>query len=277
MSFAWLPVDVEILNSHKTRRLMRRLSLDTPAHAVGYLVCLWTWAMVHAPDGDLSHLDAEDIAGSAGWMGEPEAFVDALTDARWIDKTPAGLVIHEWEEHQGQSFRQRVNEAAKKRKQRAASGEKWGSWLSNEGDAVGTPAGQDGDINGTGVPDKTRQDKTLKEKDLAAKPAAAKPGSTEEGKPAQRIVAHYVDCHERQGRTKPDGRLIGKMAKAAKERLDAGASERVVMAAVELLVEKAFDPTTLANFVSQVEREGWKPDPDAEAAYLSQRIAGVVG
>lgn len=260
MSYVWLPVDIGIVSNHKTKRLMRRLKLRSPAEAIGLLVCLWSWAMANAPDGDLSHLDHEDIASIAEWTGDPEEFVVALHAAKWLDKTPTGYVIHEWEEHQGQSFRKRVWEADRKRRQRATGG---------------TAVGQERDTSGMSDTDQTRPDQT-KEKDLPAKSAGAqKPGSTEEGKPAQRIVAHYVDCHERLDRTKPNGRLIGKMAKAAKERLDAGASERTVMAAVELLVEKAFDPTTLANFVSQVEREGWKPDPDAEAAYLRQRMAEV--
>lgn len=145
MSYAWLPVDVGIVGNHKTKRLVRRLKLRSPSEAVGLLACLWCWAMVNAPDGDLTHLDAEDIAGAAEWTDDPETFVKAMHDSKWLDKTPAGYVIHEWEEHQGQSFRKRVWEADRKRMQR---------------DKRGTEVGQERDASGMVDTDQTRQDKT---------------------------------------------------------------------------------------------------------------------
>jgi hypothetical protein len=232
---------------------------------LGILTRFWWFAMAYAPDGDLSDFTEDDIAEAVGWESDPATLVQALQNPG-PNKSAHGFLdgmnVHDWNDYGGKLHRKREADAQRKREGR-------------EKDKENPSGGHPTDVFGTAHVEERRGEEIEERKDLAAKTAAAKPGSTEIGKPAQRIVAHYVDCHERQGRTKPDGRLIGKLAKAAKERLDAGASERTVMAAVELLVEKAFDPTTLANFVSQVEREGWKPDPAAEAAYLSQRIAGV--
>ena len=168
MSFAWLPVDVAIVNNHKTKRLVRRLGLHSAAEAVGYLVCLWAWAMVHAPDGDLSHLDVEDIAGAAGWPDDPEHFVKALHGSKWLDKTPGGYVIHQWEEHQGQSFRKRVWEADRKRRQR---------------DSGGTAVGHQRDTGGTSDTDQTGQDKTIRRGERSAR--AREPVDNSNGQPAR--------------------------------------------------------------------------------------------
>ena len=83
MSYVWLPVDVNLLQNHKTARLSRDLKCSR-AQVIGHLVCLWSWACVHAPDGDLSHLEAEDVATVAEWDGDLEAFLPAVIKAGFI-------------------------------------------------------------------------------------------------------------------------------------------------------------------------------------------------
>jgi hypothetical protein len=41
-----------------------------------------------------------DISEEAGWAGEPENFIQALLDIKWLDNTSRGLKLHDWEQHQ---------------------------------------------------------------------------------------------------------------------------------------------------------------------------------
>jgi hypothetical protein len=144
MSYTWLPVDANLLSNHKTARLARSLKCSR-AHAVGHLVCLWSWALVHAPDGVLSLLEPEDVATAAEWDGDADLFLSSLVRAGFLDDT---LILHDWEEHQGANFRKRLSEADRKRKQR---------------DKCGTSVGQVWDDGGTENDDRTGQDRTIEE------------------------------------------------------------------------------------------------------------------
>jgi hypothetical protein len=147
MSYAWFPVDVNLYQNHKTARLARLLKCPR-VHAVGHMVCLWAWACVHAPDGYLGRLQPEDIATAAEWEGDPEAFQPALVEAGLLDEDGT---LHEWEDHQGNTFRKRLYEAEKKRKQR---------------DTIGTDGGPARDNMGTGwgCEDTKGQDRRRQEK-----------------------------------------------------------------------------------------------------------------
>jgi hypothetical protein len=141
MSYVWLPIDANLYQNHKTARLARYLDC-TRAAAIGHLVVLWSWATVHAPDGDLSHLEPEDVATVSDWHGDLEAFLPALVKAGFVDES---LTLHDWEEHQGANFRKRLSEADRKRQQR---------------DKDGTKTGQEWDKGGTKDDDRTGQDRT---------------------------------------------------------------------------------------------------------------------
>jgi len=144
MSYVWLPVDVNLYQNHKTARLARALGCPR-VHVIGHIVCLWSWASVHAPDGNLAHLDAEDVAVAAEWEDDLGTFLPALMKAGFMDEN---MTLHDWEEHQGQEFRKRLAEADKKRRQR---------------DKRGTETGQEGDRDGTRDDDRTGQDRTGEE------------------------------------------------------------------------------------------------------------------
>lgn len=62
------------------------------------LQILWLWAAVNRPDGILSGMDWEDIELAADWMGEERAFFDHIL-GMWLDETPGGYVLHDWQEH----------------------------------------------------------------------------------------------------------------------------------------------------------------------------------
>lgn len=79
----------------KTLKLKRRLG----AEGVLALIALWEYTALNKPDGCLSGMDSEDIALAAGWEGDSEHLVQTLVTVGWLDETPDGYRVHDWEQH----------------------------------------------------------------------------------------------------------------------------------------------------------------------------------
>ncbi|MDR2044876.1 MAG: hypothetical protein LBQ15_11060 [Clostridium sp.] len=89
----WIQIDTGIKEHDKIYNLADALKI-TNAHAVGLMVCFWTWAVVAAPDGDITNFPPRALASAAGWEKKPETFFDAIRsekslfaeqrDGRWI-------------------------------------------------------------------------------------------------------------------------------------------------------------------------------------------------
>lgn len=97
----WYRADVNLAHHVKTIRLQRRLGVPLVA-TVGLLHMLWAWATVNHPDGDLSRVDADDLALVLGWDGDPDELLAALkaegtTKRGFLD--PDGR-LHDWDEYQ---------------------------------------------------------------------------------------------------------------------------------------------------------------------------------
>lgn len=116
----WVHVYRMLFDHPKTKRLARRLGLDVAA-AAGYLICMWSWAMAIAPDGDLSRFDEEEIEVAAGWGGDDGRFVAAATECRWLDAAEIGLMIHDWDEWAGPLVAKRAKERKRSAERRAAA------------------------------------------------------------------------------------------------------------------------------------------------------------
>lgn len=98
---AWRKLEDTFYDSPKIRRLARHLEVGR-AQAAGHIALLWSWALRHAPDGDLSKYDDEDIEDAVHWRGNRGAFVTACTATSFIDESSAQrLVIHNWIERGG--------------------------------------------------------------------------------------------------------------------------------------------------------------------------------
>ena len=78
----------------KTKKTARRLGLE----GIRSLQILWAWAAVNRPDGNLSSMDWEDIELAADWQGEEQKFFDTCL-GMWIDESPDGYTLHDWQEH----------------------------------------------------------------------------------------------------------------------------------------------------------------------------------
>lgn len=114
---AWMPSYTELRLHPKTQKLTLALGIGR-AEAVGLLHLLWAYAMDYAKDGDLSEYTPAEIAAAAEWGGDPEAFVNALVTARFVDNTDSGLRLHNWEMYGGKFLQSRRKNADRMRETR---------------------------------------------------------------------------------------------------------------------------------------------------------------
>lgn len=107
---AWIELHQSLTTHKKTRRLARALGLGYPEgmpQTIGHLCMFWLWCVDGTESGKLEDLDAQDIADAAGWTGDPQTFLDAMVATDFIDETPDGLVIHDWDDYIGRLLAQR--------------------------------------------------------------------------------------------------------------------------------------------------------------------------
>lgn len=98
---AYIKSHQELARHPKTRKLARRLGIGIP-QAIGHLHLLWYWTLDYAEDGELTGFDAGDLADGAMWDGDCTEFVDALVQARFLDRDCEGsLTVHDWWDHAG--------------------------------------------------------------------------------------------------------------------------------------------------------------------------------
>lgn len=93
---AWRKLEDTFHSDRKIRKLARELGIPEP-HAAGHIVTLWSWALLHAKDGDLSKFDVDDIEYGAKWAGAHGTFLHACVTTGLIDDDQNGSVIlHNW-------------------------------------------------------------------------------------------------------------------------------------------------------------------------------------
>ena len=80
-------------------------------YAVGLMQRLWEYSARYAPEGDLSQTDPDDIADGCGWDGAPDALLEALREAAWLDEIGDCLLLHDWPEHCEDSVHMRLGRA----------------------------------------------------------------------------------------------------------------------------------------------------------------------
>lgn len=110
---AWIESHQEVGTHPKTRKLARLLDVPIP-QAVGHMHMIWHWALSFAQDGSLSKFDADDIAVGAMWDGDADTFLKALIDARYVDETEDGRVLHNWHKYAGRLIEKRRKDAERK-------------------------------------------------------------------------------------------------------------------------------------------------------------------
>jgi hypothetical protein len=96
---AWIQVDAGIREHDKIYNLADALKI-TDAHAVGLMVCLWTWAVTAAPDGDVTNFPPRALAKAAGWTKKTEIFFNAICSpsSQFIVQANGRTFFKNWEE-----------------------------------------------------------------------------------------------------------------------------------------------------------------------------------
>ena len=98
---AWRKLEDTFHSDRKIRKLARELTIPEP-HAAGYVVTLWTWALLYAKDGELTKFDADDIEHGAKWDGGHGDFLHACVKVSLVDVEDSGRVLlHNWIERGG--------------------------------------------------------------------------------------------------------------------------------------------------------------------------------
>lgn len=116
---SYRPLEHTFYNSPKIKKLARRLNLDIRV-AHGTVSELWSWALSHAPDGDLSKFDFEDIEDAVHWDGGAGALIEVLIECRLVDSIDAEggrrVEIHNWLERGGTYAETQRKKIQRKRK-----------------------------------------------------------------------------------------------------------------------------------------------------------------
>ncbi len=120
---AWISVHA-CVDGPKLRDLRKKLGCSK-FEATGILVYLWLWGLENAEkNGHILSADREDVEecfGSSGCKIPTDKIVDALIETKWIDETPNGLYLHDWEEWQEQWYKakaRRESDNARKKESR---------------------------------------------------------------------------------------------------------------------------------------------------------------
>ena len=101
---AWLQIDDTLREHRKIYALADALAIEDYA-AVGIVVCLWTWALSNAEDGDLSRFPSRALSRACGWAGDASALLGALKHAGFVE---ADGKIHDWEQYAGRLLEKRA-------------------------------------------------------------------------------------------------------------------------------------------------------------------------
>ena len=85
-----------------------------PAHAVGCLVAVWSYADEHSTDGRIRWFGAADVDRVAGVAG----FAAAMSAVDWLAVDGADCVLPRFNDHNGETAKTRANGARRQRRYR---------------------------------------------------------------------------------------------------------------------------------------------------------------
>lgn len=98
--------------------ILNRTSEDERLLLRAKLENLWLWVMRYFPMGELRSCSAQQIALACSWSDNPETWVNALVECRFLESTGAGYTIVNWEEYGGKQTIKRQRDAMHKQRVR---------------------------------------------------------------------------------------------------------------------------------------------------------------
>lgn len=92
---AWIESHAELERHPKTGDLMAAMGWDLDT-TLGKLHRFWWWCQQYAEDGDLRRHNDARLGAAVGLNGDTaKRFVEAMVEARWLDRTPY-FRVHDW-------------------------------------------------------------------------------------------------------------------------------------------------------------------------------------
>lgn len=110
-------ITIGLCDHPKTVKLVRKVGEG----GFRCLLRLWSYAACHRPQGELSGMDATDLAIASGWAGDEQEWISALVAVGFIDDNDGALSLHDWERHNPFAF----HSEERSQKARAAAKAKW--------------------------------------------------------------------------------------------------------------------------------------------------------
>lgn len=115
----FVQVHINTMEHTKTRRLCRRLKINQ-REALGFLTCLWVYALKESPDGVFHDRSNEDIADALCYDDDPEKLVSSLVDVGFLYRTDEDvLAVYDWSEHTGKAMTFRAKNRERQRRYRS--------------------------------------------------------------------------------------------------------------------------------------------------------------
>lgn len=115
MAGDWIKMRVDLRDDPAVFKLADLLAIDE-LHVIGCLYSFWAWCDKHAVDG---HVDAatsrliDKVSGRSG-------FADAMVEVGWLSVTGTGILIPNFERHNGESAKERNLKNARQARWRAS-------------------------------------------------------------------------------------------------------------------------------------------------------------
>lgn len=116
-------IDFRLSTGYFEHPKIQKLGRKLGDSAVLSHIRLLRFVAVNRPDGNLSGMDALDIALAGGYAGDEDAFLSALLDARLIDRDGDSVCIHHWLDHNDYA----AGATSRKIKARDAANVRWGN------------------------------------------------------------------------------------------------------------------------------------------------------
>ena len=113
----WIKVETHTPDKAEIRQLARRCGC-TKAEAFLAFFRLFVWLDEETDDGIVEFLTPEDVDEIGGLPG----LGGALAEVHWLSFGPNGLMVANWDRHNGQSAKRRCLDAERKRRVRQESG-----------------------------------------------------------------------------------------------------------------------------------------------------------
>ncbi|WP_232243615.1 hypothetical protein [Paraburkholderia sp. SOS3] len=116
MAGDWIKMRTDLFTHPKVVRISSTLKADR-FRTVGGLMSVWCLFDAHSIDGHLDGYDLSTVDDLIGWPG----FAAAMKMVGWLDDNSEGLVLPEFDTHNGQSAKRRAQDSDRKRASRLSA------------------------------------------------------------------------------------------------------------------------------------------------------------